>query len=105
MPLSAKAGVRVLCILVDTCTSISYTSARLNRPTREDRAHFRQHLFTDSHWAPTTLGAAPVGRARRFAQRRGDGGRICWIRAANTTPGRIRTCDLRFRKPPLYPLS
>jgi hypothetical protein len=22
-----------------------------------------------------------------------------------TTPGRIRTCDLRFRKPPLYPLS
>lgn len=22
-----------------------------------------------------------------------------------STPGRIRTCDLRFRKPPLYPLS
>jgi hypothetical protein len=27
------------------------------------------------------------------------------IPTETTTPGRIRTCDLRFRKPPLYPLS
>ena len=27
------------------------------------------------------------------------------IPAEKTTPGRIRTCDPRFRKPMLYPLS
>lgn len=31
------------------------------------------------------------------------GARSRWTE--ETTPDRIRTCDLRFRKPPLYPLS
>ncbi len=31
---------------------------------------------------------------------------VVWIEfSGHNTPGRIRTCDLRFRKPLLYPLS
>ena len=45
---------------------------------------------------PVAAGPAAAGRAGRG---RGGGG------YGVTTPGRSRTCDLRFRKPPLYPLS
>ena len=31
--------------------------------------------------------------------------RSCGKAVFSSTPGRIRTCDLRFRKPSLYPLS
>lgn len=41
-----------------------------------------------------------VGRARAYPQVRGRFGVI-----RRCAPGRIRTCDARFRKPTLYPLS
>src|SRR5262249_55885580 len=45
------------------------------------------------------------GRKRPGAARRDDHapGRTIHSNSRRAAPGRIRTCDLRFRKPPLYP--
>ncbi len=43
------------------------------------------------------------GRNRPGAARGDDPGTVGASPARRAAPGRIRTCDLRFRKPPLYP--